>query len=182
MSSGVAAISRLIISKTRAGLLPSSGGVPEGRQRGLYWGSLGLLHHQSPQCFDLVSHSLKPRLHLFNHRKTLLQIVIVLLDLFEMHLFLFFQPLLSLHFFKELLLSQFHPLLFVRRRHHHLLILGKVLCRHDWRSLSALIMSLLGVVPPCKVGGGPTPAPGRPRGGTIRGCHSPWAAHCLEPP
>ena len=90
-----------------------------------------LLRTQSPQSFDLVSHSLKPHLHIFKHQLLLLQIVLMLLDLFEMHLFLLFQTLFLLALFKKLLLSKLHPLLsFRRRRHHHHLILGEVLYRH----------------------------------------------------
>ena len=55
----------------------------------------------------------------------------MLLDLFEMHLLLFLQPFLFLNFLKEFLLSELHPFLFFGERHHHLLILGEVLRRHD---------------------------------------------------
>ena len=109
--------------------------------------------------------SLKPRLHLFKHRKTLLQIVLVLLDLFEMHLFLFFQPLCLCTFSKSSCSRSFTC---------SSLLGGGIIIFSNlekssadmtlWRSLGALIMS--------SVGGGPTPAPGGPRGGTICGCLS----------
>ena len=66
-------------------------GLPR-RQEGWHEGRI----RQSPQSFDIVSHSLQLELHIRKHHFLLIQIVLMFLDLFQVLLLLFLQSVLSL--------------------------------------------------------------------------------------
>ena len=113
--------------------------VPEGKAKGHELGPLRLLclRNQSPQSFDLQTQRLKPHLHILKHHFLLLQIVLMLLNLLEMHLYLLFQVFFFLALAPKFLFTERLPFLILgRRRHHHLLIFGEALFMTLWRSLT----------------------------------------------